>query len=514
MPSATPVKSSALTEEIEKTTSVINSVSNGGVFLDIEGRELSLKTAKDGHTILVPQPSDDPDDPVNWTWTKKHLILFTVAWGALCADFTSAAGIPCIFLQGAEWHMSPDKVNYANNLNVLMMGIGGLLWIPLISFFGRAPVLFWTCLCGTLLTLGAALSTDFSTHYAMRSVMGFFLTAPQTISIACIKDIFFFHEHARKIGLWASMYIASPYMGPLFANFIVDATGDWRIVFWLCTAVCGLQLVLILLFLDESYYNRTVASQPARGNRLLRVVGVWQIRNHAGYFYTASAAVSRLVATITQPPLLLLLSGYFLSFMWSIGINITTAILFATPTAYGGYGFSATSVGFLYFTPIVAVFIGEVFGHYFNDYLASRYVHRHKGIFEPEIRLVTVYLSTILMVPGLILLGFALQQHMHYGVIIIGWGMFTFGVMTTSVAVTTYAIDAYPTAPGEVSGYINFMRVIGGFSVGYFQQPWGLAVGYAASFGTQAAIVSVAVVPFICLHIFGKSLRRKGKKIV
>lgn len=203
----------------------------------------------------------------------------------------------------------------------------------------------------------------------------------------------------------------------------------------------------------------------------------------------------------------------FLSFMWSIGINITTAILFTTPIAFGGYGFSATSVGFLYFTPVVAVFIGEIFGHYFNDFIANRYIHRHKGIFKPEVRLVTVYLSTILMVPGLILLGFALQQHMHYGVIIIGWGIFTFGVMTTSVAVTTYAIDAYPTAPGEVSGYINFMRVIGGFSVGYFQQPWGLAVGYAASFGTQAAIVAIALVPFTILYKYGNVLRSKGKQI-
>jgi hypothetical protein len=46
--------------------------------------------------------------------------------------------------------------------------------------------------------------------------------------------------------------------------------------------------------------------------------------------------------------------------MWSIGINITTAILFATLTAFGGYGFSSTSVGFLYFTAVVAVSIGEV----------------------------------------------------------------------------------------------------------------------------------------------------------
>ena len=49
------------------------------------------------------------------------MILFTVAFGALCADFTSASGTATIFLQGAEWEMSPNTVNYAGNLNVLMM---------------------------------------------------------------------------------------------------------------------------------------------------------------------------------------------------------------------------------------------------------------------------------------------------------------------------------------------------------------------------------------------------------
>jgi MFS family permease len=179
----------------------------------------------------------------------------------------------------------------------------------MISIWGRAPVLLWTCVCGTLLTLGATLSTTFETHYAMRATMGLFLTAPQTIAIAYIKDIFFFHEHARKIGLWACLYISSPYIGPLFANFIVDATGNWRHVFWLCFGICCFQLVLILLFLDESYYNRTVEHQPARGSRMLRVLGVWQIRNHQGYFHTVKSAFGRLLLTVTQPALLLLLGG-------------------------------------------------------------------------------------------------------------------------------------------------------------------------------------------------------------
>jgi MFS family permease len=145
----------------------------------------------------------------------------------------------------------------------------------------------------------------------MRATMGFFLTAPQTVSIAYIKDIFFFHEHARKIGLWAALYISSPYARPLIANFIVGTTGNWRAVFWLCIGICVIQLILIVLLLDESYYNRTVTfeNQPPRGSRILRVLGIWQIKSHSGYFYTLKGAFGRLAATITKPSLLLVLFG-------------------------------------------------------------------------------------------------------------------------------------------------------------------------------------------------------------
>jgi hypothetical protein len=48
------------------------------------------------------------------------------------------------------------------------------------------------------------------------------------------------------------------------------------------------------------------------------------------------------------------------------------------------------------------------------------------------------YISSFFMIPGLILLGQALEQHFNYGVIIIGWGMYVFGVMTASVAVRAF----------------------------------------------------------------------------
>lgn len=155
-----------------------------------------------------------------------------------------------------------------------------------------------------------------------------------------------------------------------------------------------------------------------------------------------------------------------MNMMWAIGINQTSAILFATPVEAGGYGFSQNAVGYLFFAPIAGVAIGEIFGHFVNDFVAARYVAKHDGFFVPEGRLSPIYFSALFSIPGLVLIGQALGLHLQWAAIVVGWGMFVFGYMVASVAITAYALDSYPTAAGEVSALINFARLIGGFSVG------------------------------------------------
>lgn len=81
----------------------------------------STNLADSSQTILIPQPSDDPQDPLNWSSAKKHLLLATIGLAAFVADFQAGAAVPCIITQGAEWQLSPTHVNYANNLNVLLV---------------------------------------------------------------------------------------------------------------------------------------------------------------------------------------------------------------------------------------------------------------------------------------------------------------------------------------------------------------------------------------------------------
>lgn len=157
-------------------------------------------------------------------------------------------------------------------------GIGGLFWIVISSWWGRAPVIFWSTLTGTFFTLACALAEDFPVFYGFRAMMGFTLTACQVVGLAVVKDMFYFHEHARKIGIWVAIFILSPYLGPCLANFMIAGLGDWRPIMWLVFAMCCLDMVLIVLICDESYWERSVPhdQQPERPNtfmgRMSRVV--------------------------------------------------------------------------------------------------------------------------------------------------------------------------------------------------------------------------------------------------
>jgi hypothetical protein len=82
-------------------------------------------------------------------------------------------------------------------------------------------------------------------------------------------------------------------------------------------------------------------------------------------------------------------------------------------------------------------------------------------------------------------------------------------VWLQSVAIIAYALDSYPTSPGEVSGLINLSRILGGFAVPYFQMSWGVADGYSVSFGVEAAIIAAAS----CVSYIYTHLQRKDESL-
>lgn len=145
-----------------------------------------------------------------------------------------------------------------------------------------------------------------------------------------------------------------------------------------------------------------------------------------------------------------------------------------------------------------------------EQYFAKRYVRNHRGIFKPEARLPPIYFTLFLTVPGLVIVGQAVEHHLSWVAVAFGWGMYCCALMMFSPPLMAYALDAYPDAAGELSAWFNFSRIIGGFSVAYYQQAWGKRIGFDASFGIQSAIAGVAGLIILVLQTYGERLRAKG----
>ena len=81
------------------------------VEVDSEGGAGSIKLAKDGHTRLIPQPSDDPNDPLNWSWKKKNLMLTVISMTAFLPDYGSATGAGTLIVQALYVVSSPQIID-------------------------------------------------------------------------------------------------------------------------------------------------------------------------------------------------------------------------------------------------------------------------------------------------------------------------------------------------------------------------------------------------------------------
>lgn len=89
------MSSKAEAKDAEEQESRSDRVQPNGYYIDtgyLSSNDASLKTAADGHTVLIPQPTSDSNDPLNWTSRKKHIILFVITYLAFLPDYGSSMG--------------------------------------------------------------------------------------------------------------------------------------------------------------------------------------------------------------------------------------------------------------------------------------------------------------------------------------------------------------------------------------------------------------------------------------
>lgn len=94
-------------------------------------------------------------------------------------------------------------MNHTQAGNVFMLGAGGILAVILSAYFGRYPVLFWFLVVATATAAWCAAATNYDSFMAARVLNGMSSTVAQGGGMMFIQDMFFFHERARKVNIWA-----------------------------------------------------------------------------------------------------------------------------------------------------------------------------------------------------------------------------------------------------------------------------------------------------------------------
>ncbi|KAK5682513.1 hypothetical protein LTS10_005641 [Elasticomyces elasticus] len=237
---------------------------------------------KGGSQVLVPQPSADPHDPLNWSPKWKALCIaastsvsFTQGFGPLALapmfpyyikDFDST--LPDVksiekmsrslvkpFRSSETLADSFKKVVKFTGIAILVLGFSNFIWVPLSSSFGRRPVYIFSQLICFGSSIWRARAMTYSSFMGACVLNGIGAGPAETIQPSVIADIFFLHDRGFWNTLYWVFYMGSLMVGPIIAGPMSLHVG-WRNFWWFNTALIAVSLIMVIFMFPETKWHR------------------------------------------------------------------------------------------------------------------------------------------------------------------------------------------------------------------------------------------------------------------
>ncbi|KAH8651305.1 major facilitator superfamily domain-containing protein [Xylariales sp. PMI_506] len=486
---APPLQGSALTQE--KNTAILSGESTHS--------DASDKAA----IILIPKPSDDPRDPLNWPLKKKLVLGLTLCFCLFIGFSAPFNGQIQIAQQAALYGKTTVQITYFNSAASGGLAAGCWVWWVLAKKIGRCAVIFWT-MVGVLATQIWACymrsPNDYNGFMAAKFFMGFFGQTLAILGPLYVVDLFFLHERGRAFNcLGIAMNIGAS-AGPTFSGFITVKLAWWN-EYWWTIAASAFCLVLILLFVEETSWDRT----PGAQNEPL--TGTW-LQRRIKTFFPGTATLQRsptskeLIDAFVNPfkialsPVILLCSGFdAVTFGFWVALNALTPVWLQKPVIAGGYGFSVLDNAAFTTVHWMTLILSQLYGHMLADRIPLWLCARNDGKWKPEFRLHALWIPNFVLTPiGLGLVGCALQYHLHWVVMAVGNFLVTFGAMQGIPVTMNYVAECFRNSTVEAVIPLSSMRLFFGLSINFYINAWITAVGIGWVYGMMA---------FFCAGCFG-----------
>lgn len=499
-------------------------------------------TGKNAHIVLAPQPSEDPNDPLNWPYWKKLRIVLIISLGAcIYASTYGPLLVAGAYQISQELGVTFTDVSLLAGYQLLVAGSTGALVSALSRKWGKRPVFVFSALLGLIGSIVGSVATTYHALLGARVIQGFATAAYESLTIALVGDLFFVHE--RGLYITISQFVlasvsnfSSVVTGPITSNL------GWRYLFYLCVAIGGFQTLLLFLFCPETQFNRdhryeideiveenfkdlveienrnVAAATTSEGFKDIPPDSTHVESRRTPKKKTFIQELALFTGSYSSENVLQLFIAPFacctnLFVLWAVvqsgtitATYVAMSYVLAQIFAFPPYSLSAAGVGNLFLGPFIGGVIASFVLGWMNDPLIKWCSRKNKGVYEPEYRL-------LLMIPGLIagagLMGFGklAQEGASIYATATMHGLVIFGITAATISVCSYALDAYREMSSEIFVaaiiYKNFLFY--GFS--YFVNSWTAIAGPATVFYAFGGVAFGLIASTLVVFFFGKKYR-------
>lgn len=131
-----------------------------------------LNTGTKALVILVPQPSNSPNDPLNWSRVRKELLFFTVVLGCCALGVIGPVLSPAFVTIAEVFDVTLSRAVLLNGVLVLGLGVSSYVCTALAPIYGKRIIFLSTTVLLLVSCIWAAAAQTFPSILASRVFQG------------------------------------------------------------------------------------------------------------------------------------------------------------------------------------------------------------------------------------------------------------------------------------------------------------------------------------------------------
>ncbi|PVH73219.1 MFS general substrate transporter [Cadophora sp. DSE1049] len=507
-------------------TSLLDEVHGHG---NIASSNLKRGTDKNAHIVLVPQPSNDLNDPLRWPLWQRDLLLFLYLYCTiLCVGGIGPLLSASAFILLEEFQVGFTEITLLTGYHLCAVGAAGIFISTLCHKYGKRPGFLFSMAFAFIGTVWGGASQSYDSLLGARIVQGLGVSMFESVMFAVIGDLYYVHERGTRV---AALTIAISGLAnlPALLSGVTTQNLGWRWMFWLLSIFMGVALVAVILFGWETAFNRAAIynTDTSSSNE-----GDQEVEHKEKIAEAGLAAEENPVPRIPFPKRLLPFSGTYssdsiplmlirpftilanpaviwstlilsITTAWFIVISFVIAQIFSSPP----YLLDSAHIGYMSAGSCVGGLLGSIACGMVSDPIVVALSKMNKGIFEPEFRLVLLIPFIIFSSIGFFCFGNFVALGYSPVVISVIWGVATVAQQFISVVVGTYMIDAYRDISVEVFIIGMVVKNFLFFGLSFGVNDWVTSWGPARVFNTIGGIEVALFVFSIPIWVWGKQWR-------